>query len=61
MTTNMVLNTVKGITIEMDVGCVIETNNALPCLLCLKHKEGAYTAVSVMKIKYTKIELCTIV
>ena len=32
MTTNMMLNTKNGITIEMGVGCVIEMNDALPYL-----------------------------
>ena len=36
MMTNMVLNTDTGITIEMGAGRVIEMNNALPYLPCLK-------------------------
>ena len=61
MTTNMVLNTEKGITIKMGVARVVEMNEALPYLPCLKHKEGAPAAMSSMNIKYTDIELCTIV
>ncbi len=40
---------------------VIEMNETLPCLPCLKHKEGAPTAIFTMNIKYTEIELCIIV
>ena len=61
MTTTMVLNTDKGITIEMGVARVIEMNEALPYLPCLKHKEGAPATMSAMNIKYTEIELCSIV
>ena len=61
MTSNMVLNTDKGITIEIGVGCVIGMNSALSYLPCLKHKEGAPTAMSAMNTKYTEIKLCTIV
>ena len=61
MTTNMVLHTEKGITIETGVARVVEMNKAVPYLPCLKHKEGAPTAISAMNIKYTEIELCTIV
>jgi hypothetical protein len=61
MNTNMILNTEKGITIEMGVGRVIELNDALPYLPCLKHKEGAPTEMTAMNVKYTEVELCTIV
>ena len=36
-------------------------NDALPYLPCLKHKEGAPTAMNAMNIKYTEIEIFTIV
>ena len=45
----------------MGVGRVIEMNNALAYLPCLKHKEGAPTAMTIMNVKYTEIELCTFV
>ena len=61
MTTNMVLNTKKGITIEMGVAHVVEMNKALPYLPCLKHKEGAPAAMAALNVKYTEIELCIIV
>ena len=61
MNTNMVLNTDKGITIEMGVGRVIDMNECLPYLPCLKHKEGSPTEMTAMNVKYTEIELCTIV
>ena len=62
MMTNMVLNTDKGITIEMGVGArVIKMNEALPYLPCLKHKEGAPAAMFAMNMKYTEIKLYTIV
>ena len=61
MTTNMVLNTEKGITIEMGVARAVDMNKALPYLPCLKHKEGAPAAMSALNVKYTEIELCTIV
>ena len=61
MTTNMVLNTEKGITIKMSVARVVDMNKALPYFPCLKHKEGAPAAISAMNTKYTEIELCTIV
>jgi hypothetical protein len=61
MNTNMILNTEKGITIEMGVGRVIELNDALPYLPCLKHKEGAPAEMAAMNVKYTEVELCTIV
>ena len=61
MTTNMVLNTDKGIDINMGVRRVIETNNTLPYLPWLKHTEGAHTVIFAMHIKYTEIKLCTIV
>ena len=61
VSTNMVLNTDKGITIEMVIGQVIEMNENLPYLPCLKHKEGAPTAMSEMNTKHTEIERCTIV
>jgi hypothetical protein len=54
MNTNMVLNTEKGITIEMGVGRVIEMNNALTFLPCVKHKEGAPPAMTAMNVKYTE-------
>ena len=53
MTTNMVLNTEKGITIEMGIARVVEMNEALPYLPCLKHKEGAPTAMAAMNTKYS--------
>ena len=53
MTTNMVLNTKKGINIKMSVGRVIEMNKVLPYLPCLKHKEGAPTTMTAINIKYT--------
>jgi hypothetical protein len=61
MNTNMIINTEKGITIEMGVGRVIEINDALPYLPCLKHKEGAPNEMTAMNVKYTEIELCSIV
>ena len=45
----------------MGVGRVVETDKALHDLPCLKHKEGAPAAMFGMNIKYTEIELCTIV
>ena len=61
MTTNMILNTGKGITIDMGVERVIEMNDALSYLPCLKHKEGSPTAMSAMNTKYMEFKLCTIV
>ena len=61
MAINMVLNTRKGITIEMDCGCVNEMNYTLSCLPCLKHKEGATLAMNKKNVKDTEIKLCTIV
>ena len=55
MNTNMVLNTEKSITIKMGVWRVIEMNDALPYLPCLKHKEGAPHAMTAMNVKYTEI------
>ena len=53
VTTDLVVNTEKGITTEMSVGRVIEMNNSLPHLPCLGHKEGALTVMTVINIKYT--------
>ena len=61
MTTNMVLNTEKSITIKICGGRVIEMINALLYLPCLKHKEGSPTVMTVRNVKYTEIERCTIV
>ena len=61
ITTNMVLNIDKDVTIKMGAGRVIEMNNTLPYLPCLKYKEGVPTVMSAMNTKYTEIELCTTV
>ena len=53
MSTNMVLNTNKGITIEMGIGSVTKMSNVLHYLSCLKHKEGEPAAMSAMNTKYT--------
>ena len=53
MTTNMVLNTGKGITIKIGVGCVNKMNDTVPYLPCLKHKEGGPLAMTMMNINYT--------
>ena len=50
MTTNMVLNTDKGITIEMGVARISEMNEVLPYLPFLKHKERAPAVMSTMHI-----------
>ena len=55
MTTNIVLNTEQDITIEIGTGRVIETNNALPFLPCLKHKKRVPTVLSVINIKVCAI------
>ena len=53
MAINMVLNTKKGITIELDCGCVNEMNDTHSYLPCLKHKEGGPLAMTMMNINYT--------
>ena len=45
----------------MGVTGVMELNEALPYLPCLKHKEGSPTAMSAMNTKYVEFKLCTIV
>jgi hypothetical protein len=55
MATNMILNTEKGITIKMGVARVVEMNEALPHLPCLKHKKGVPTVLSVINIKVCAI------
>ena len=45
----------------MRVARVVETNEALPYLPCLKYKEEAPAAMAALNVKYTEIELCTIV
>ena len=61
MATNLVLNTNKGITIRQGAGRVIKMNKALPCLPCLKHKEGSPMTIPATNAKYVDIKLCTIV
>ena len=61
ITTNIVLNTDKVITVEQGAGCVIEMDKALTYLPCLKHTEGLPTAMTATNVKYSDIELCIIV
>ena len=60
MTTNMVLNTDKGITIKQGVGCVIEMNKNFPYLPCLKQKECSPASMTAINTEFTSLELCTI-
>ena len=60
MTSTMVSNTENGITIKMGIERVIEMNNFLPYIPCLKHQEGAPTAMTAMNVKYMDIELCAV-
>ena len=50
MTTNMALNTDKGITIKMGMARVIEMNKALHYFPCLKDKEGPPLVITAMNV-----------
>ena len=60
MTTQMVLNTEKEITIEEGIVRVVNMNDTFPFLPCLKHSEGSPTSMSIMNTDCTKIKLRTI-
>ena len=41
ITTNVVINLEKGLSVEQGIGRMIELNKTLPYLPCLKHKENS--------------------
>ena len=54
----MILNTKKGITIEMGVKRTINMNDSLPYPTCLQNKDWVPSVMTTNNLKYMEIVLC---
>ena len=57
----MILNTHKWVSVLQRVSRVVEINNMIPCLPCLKRKEESQANLSTYDSSFSGIGLCTVV
>ena len=59
ITTNVVINLDKGLTVEQGVGRMIELNKTLPYLPCLNHKENSPEDWPAQNKEFSEVEMCS--
>ena len=59
ITTNVVINLEKGLTVEQGIGRMVELNKTLPYLPCFKHKLDSPDGWTAQNKEFSEVEMCS--
>ena len=59
ITTNLVINLEKDLTMEQGIGRMVELNKTLPYLPCFKHKIYSPDGWTAQNKKFSEVEMCS--